>query len=58
MHAFLQHVNAKYYLNFNSYSQLHEWSCEHPAAFWEEIYQLAEVKGKRDINVDGQYKVR
>ena len=50
MYAFLQDVNKKHDLQLEGYGQLHQWSCQHPVDFWEDIYQLAEIKGDRTSN--------
>ncbi len=50
MYQFMQQMNQKYGLNMVSYRQLHDWSIQQPAAFWEEMWQLGHVvahhKGK------------
>ena len=47
MYTFMSKVNQKYSLGLKSYSQLHEWSCQHPTAFWAEIYKLADINGEK-----------
>ena len=57
MYAFMGKINQKHSLSLGGYSQLHEWSCREPAAFWEEIYQFASIKGEQRANDQENTKV-
>lgn len=57
MYTFMRKINQKYSLSLKRYAQLHEWSCQHPAAFWEEIYQLADIGGEKGANGQENSKV-
>lgn len=45
--AFLARVNARHGTALTCYRGLHAWSIAHPAAFWEEIWDLGGVIGSR-----------
>lgn len=44
LYAFQQHVNSKHSLKTQSYQDLWQWSVDHPAAFWEEIWHYTGIK--------------
>ncbi len=46
MQQFMLQVNTKYQLNMNSYADLHLWSVENLATFWDEIWHLADVQAQ------------
>ena len=37
---FLQNINAKYDLNLDSFSELHNWSIENKSEFWTSIWNF------------------
>ncbi|MBS7552443.1 acetoacetate--CoA ligase [Ancylobacter dichloromethanicus] len=45
--AFIARVNARHGTSLADYRALHGWSIAHPAAFWEEVWDLGEVIGTR-----------
>jgi hypothetical protein len=38
VYAFKSHVSKKYKLDLASFNELWQWSVDHPASFWEEIW--------------------
>ena len=46
MQQFMLQTNAKYQLNMQSYADLHLWSVENLATFWDEIWHLADVQAQ------------
>jgi acetoacetyl-CoA synthetase len=53
--AFIERVNARHGTALRSYRDLHAWSVENRAEFWDEIWDFCEVigeKGKRRL-IDG-----
>ncbi|WP_207907721.1 acetoacetate--CoA ligase [Ancylobacter aquaticus] len=44
---FIARVNARHGAALADYRALHAWSIAHPAAFWEEVWELGEVVGTR-----------
>ncbi|XP_067650701.1 acetoacetyl-CoA synthetase-like [Haliotis asinina] len=36
-------INEKYGVNLETYQQFHRWSCDHYAAFWEEVWKFTGV---------------
>ena len=47
MWKFLQKLNAKYSLDLQTYEELHTWSCENLAEFWEEVWIETGVKASK-----------
>ncbi len=47
MYRFMGLVNEKYAKNFSEYTPLHEWSIENIPAFWETLWEFAEIKASR-----------
>ena len=47
MWKFLQVVNEKYNLNLKTYKELHGWSEDNTANFWEEVLQFVNVTRSR-----------
>ncbi|MEE9414618.1 MAG: acetoacetate--CoA ligase [Acidimicrobiales bacterium] len=47
--AFITHVNERASLGapLSSYEDLHRWSVDEPAAFWEAVWDFMEVRGSR-----------
>lgn len=45
--SFIATVNTRHGTALTDYRSLHRWSITHPAAFWEEIWDLGEVIGDR-----------
>jgi acetoacetyl-CoA synthetase len=43
MFKFLDFVAKKYGLHDNNYFTIHQWSVEHPALFWAEIWKFCEI---------------
>ncbi|MEE8541246.1 MAG: acetyl-coenzyme A synthetase N-terminal domain-containing protein, partial [Desulfobacterales bacterium] len=47
MYRFMRLVNEKYVKNFSEYASLYEWSIENIPAFWETMWEFAEIKASR-----------
>ena len=43
MYRFMNVVNDKYHQNFSEYAPLYKWSVENIAAFWETMWQFADI---------------
>lgn len=43
-YAFQQHVKQKFSIVNDDYHSLWQWSVDHPAAFWEEIWHYTGLK--------------
>ena len=50
MYAFLQHVSKKHQLDIKDYDGLYQWSIDHPAAFWEEIWHWTGIKAHKQYD--------
>lgn len=46
-HAFQQLAKQKHNITGNTYQDLWQWSVEHPAAFWEEIWHHTGIKASK-----------
>ncbi|KAI1624709.1 acetoacetate-CoA ligase [Exophiala viscosa] len=46
-HAFQQHVAKKHNLSVGTYSDLWQWSVDHPSTFWEEIWHYTGIKAHK-----------
>jgi acetoacetyl-CoA synthetase len=44
---FIRHVNEKFSRDIKSYADLHRWSVENIPAFWETMWQYADIKALR-----------
>jgi acetoacetyl-CoA synthetase len=44
MYKFMQSVNNRYDLQMTSYEQLHQWSIENIADFWQHFWQYADIQ--------------
>lgn len=53
LYAFQQHVNKKHNIQTADYEQLWQWSVDHPAAFWEEIWYWTGMKAKKPYDSVG-----
>ena len=49
MFRFLQNINAKYDLNLDSFSELHNWSIENKSEFWSSIWDFFKIIGSKGI---------
>ncbi|MDC0969299.1 acetoacetate--CoA ligase [Alphaproteobacteria bacterium] len=49
MFKFLQNINAKYDLNLDSFSELHNWSIENKSEFWSSIWDFFKIIGSKGI---------
>lgn len=47
IYAFQQHVKQKHELKGDTYQDLWQWSVDHPAAFWEEIWHYTGIKASK-----------
>src|SRR5210317_1587714 len=47
MFRFLQNINAKYDLNLDSFSELHNWSIENKSEFWTFIWDFFKIIGSK-----------
>ena len=47
MFRFLQNINAKYDLNLDSFSELHNWSIENKSEFWSSIWDFFKIIGSK-----------
>lgn len=43
MWRFLELVNKKYGSHFQTYAELHRWSVDNVAAFWEEVWHFTGI---------------
>lgn len=43
-YAFQQHARKKYNIKGETYKDLWQWSVDHPAQFWEEIWHYTGIK--------------
>ncbi len=58
MYEFEQLIQKKYSLTFKSYKELHQWSVDNPALFWEEVWKFCDVvAGKPYKKVMGKPKM-
>ena len=46
MHQFMENINDKHQLNMQSYADLHAWSVDDIALFWDEIWQLSDMQSQ------------
>ena len=44
---FLRNINEKYNLNFDSFSELHNWSIENKSDFWSSIWDFFKIIGSK-----------
>ncbi len=51
MHAFMDHVNNKYGLNFDNYQDLHQWSIENIADFWGTFFNFSDILYSKNFNM-------
>ncbi|KAF2004245.1 acetoacetyl-CoA synthase [Amniculicola lignicola CBS 123094] len=49
MFKFLQHVNAKYGLEMETYPELHKWSIEHVSNHWSSVWDFVGVRAKGEV---------
>ncbi len=49
MFRFLQNINAKYDLNLDGFSELHNWSIENKIEFWSSIWDFFKIMGSKGI---------
>ena len=47
MLAFARQLDSNLQLSFENYQQLHQWSADNPAPFWEQIWQFGEVRSSQ-----------
>ncbi|MDA9148739.1 acetoacetate--CoA ligase [Alphaproteobacteria bacterium] len=47
MFGFLQNINAKYDLNLDSFSELHNWSIKNKSEFWSSIWDFFKIMGSK-----------
>lgn len=54
MWRFLENVNEKYDMNLQTYADLHRWSVENVASFWEQVWHFTGIvasKGFDNVSV-------
>jgi acetoacetyl-CoA synthetase len=44
---FIKRINTKYALCVENFADLHDWSANHPEAFWEELWDFAKIRGEK-----------
>ncbi len=47
MRAFCSRLEHKLGLTFKDYSQLHQWSIEHPEQFWEQVWHFTDIQASQ-----------
>jgi len=50
IHKFKNHINNKYESTINTYSELHKWSLDNLSEFWEEIWNISDIKCSENYN--------
>jgi acetoacetyl-CoA synthetase len=50
IYAFKEHIAQKYQLTLPSYHELWQWSVDHPALFWEEIWHQTAIIAAKSYN--------
>jgi acetoacetyl-CoA synthetase len=50
IYAFKEHIARKYQLTLPSYHELWQWSVDHPALFWEEIWHQTAIIAAKPYN--------
>lgn len=50
MTEFMNLVNKKYSLNLKSYGELHQWSIDNVANFWEEVWNFTGIKSEKSFD--------
>ena len=53
IYAFKEHVARKYQLDLPTYHELWQWSVDHPAVFWEEIWHQTGIIAPNQYNLVG-----
>jgi acetoacetyl-CoA synthetase len=51
MWAFMQLINEKYGLTLQTYQQLHRWSIDNIARFWEETWHFTGVRATKGFDL-------
>ena len=44
MYRFMQIVNRRYEKSFSTYNELYQWSIEHIADFWKEVWEFVDIQ--------------
>ena len=44
MYRFMNRINERYGTSFDSYDGLYQWSIDHIAEFWKEMWSVADIK--------------
>ena len=47
LYTFQQYVTKKHRLNSSTYEDLWQWSVDHPADFWQEIWEYTGLKASK-----------
>ena len=47
LYTFQQHVTKRHGLTGSTYHDLWKWSVEHPAAFWQEVWEYTGIKATK-----------
>lgn len=47
LYAFQQHVKQKHNIPGDTYQDLWQWSVDHPAALWEEVWHYTGIKASK-----------
>ena len=58
MTGFQRIIENKFDLTLSTYSDLHRWSIDHPAEFWNEVWTVCDVQGSRSPSHDNEVVVR
>ena len=54
IYSFKQQISQKYKQHLPTYHDLWQWSVDHPAAFWGEVWEFAGVKASRTYSEVGR----
>jgi acetoacetyl-CoA synthetase len=50
MYKFVQDLNKKYDLSLRGYDELHKWSIDNIAKFWEEVWHSTGIKASKPFD--------
>ena len=54
IYAFKNHVSKKYKIDLPTFHELWSWSVDHPASFWEEIWQRTGISATKKYTSVGK----
>ena len=57
--AFAAHLTARHGVHLAGYAALHQWSIDHPEAFWDAVWDFCGVVGEKGerLIADGDLKL-